>query len=213
MREGGGLTYKFGPGATLEYNVLAYMFAFWQYGDGDTGKIPEQGSGAEAWFNHLTKIDDPIEYTVDDITDYEPFYYQAYSQLGYMAYIYDHLQDLLVEVPDPTCRVFAPEDALMVFDPDAMPDINTWFQSWGDNFIYIYGGNDPYTSAAVALTGKTNALKVVQPGANHGASIAALDEKAGASQACPSEMKVNLSSCFVWFQFGEGRTGSAGIAA
>jgi hypothetical protein len=48
-----GLTYKFSPGETFEYNVLEYMFSFWQYGDGDTGKIPGEDAGPEAWFNHL----------------------------------------------------------------------------------------------------------------------------------------------------------------
>jgi hypothetical protein len=108
---------------------------------------------------------------------FAPFYYQAYSQLGYTPYVYSHLSDLLVDLPNPTYRVFAPVDAVMVFDPDAMIDINTWLQNSGENFIYIYGGNDPYTSTAVELTGKTNALKIVQPGANHGVNISDLDDK------------------------------------
>lgn len=172
-----GITYRFSPGETFEYNVLEYMFSFWQYGDGDTGRIPGEDAGPEAWFNHLREINDPADYTSDVIDMFAPFYYQAYTQLGYTPFIYEHLSDLLVDLHDPTYRVFAPVDAVMVFDPGAMPDINTWLQNSGKNFIYIYGGNDPYTSTAVELTGKTNALRIVQPGANHGASISGLDEK------------------------------------
>jgi hypothetical protein len=172
-----GLTYSFSPGETFEYNVLEYMFSFWQYGDGDTGRIPGADAGPEAWFNHLKEINDPANYTEYVMNQFAPFYYQAYTQLGYAPYIYGHLSDLLVDLPNPTYRVFAPADAVMVFDPAAMIDINTWLQNSGNNIIYIYGGNDPYTSTAVELTGKTNALKIVQPGANHGVNIADLDEK------------------------------------
>lgn len=171
-----GLTYKFSPGETFEYNVLEYMFSFWQYGDGDTSKIPGEEAGPEAWFNHLKEINDPIYYTANVITEFEPYYYQAYTQLGCTPYIYEHLSDLLMDLHNPTYRVFAP-DTEMVFDPGAMPDINTWLQNSGNNFIYIYGGNDPYTSTAVELSGKTNALKIVQPSANHGVNISDLDEK------------------------------------
>jgi hypothetical protein len=189
------ITYKFGPAATLEYNVLEYMFSFWQYGDGDTGRIPGADAGPEAWFNHLREINDPADYTSDVMDMFAPFYYQTYTQLGYTPYVYEHLSDLLVELHDPTYRVFAPADAVMVFDPGAMIDINTWLQNSGENFIYIYGGNDPYTSTAVDLTGKTNALKIVQPGANHGADIAGLDDKGPVINALEEwlDMDINVS--------------------
>jgi len=190
------VTYKFSVGATLEYSVIEYMFSFWQYGDGDVSKIPGEEAGADAWFDHLENIISPYNYVSDDITLFQPFFYQAYTQLGYYAYIYDHLSDLLVDVPNPTPRSFAPENAVMNFDAAAMQDINTWLQDEGNNIVYIYGGNDPYTSTAVELTGKTNALKVIQPGGNHGTDIASLDDKERVIATLKEwlDMSINISS-------------------
>ncbi|MCX6555659.1 MAG: hypothetical protein NTZ12_11715, partial [Candidatus Aminicenantes bacterium] len=154
-----------------------YLFSFWQYGDGDTSKIPAADAAPEVLFDHLDEASGFSYYSPATIAFYEPFYYQAYSELGYTPYVYDHLGDLLVAVPAPTYRVFAPAAVAMNFDPEAMIDINSWLQTNGSNIVYIYGANDPYTIAAVELTGQTNALRIIQPNANHRVKIAALSER------------------------------------
>lgn len=56
-----------------------------------------------------------------------------------------------------------------------MQDVLNWLQTRGNNIIYIYGEKDPWTAAAVEPTAQTNALKIVQPSANHVLRIADLD--------------------------------------
>jgi hypothetical protein len=172
-----GFAWPLGDEATLEYAVLEYLFAFWQYGDGDTAKIPAADATPEALFNHLDQVSGFSYYSPQTIAYYEPFYYQAFTELGYTPYVADHLVDLLVAVPSPTYRVFAPAGVAMNFNAGAMTDVNTWLQASGSNIIYIYGANDPYTVAAVEPTGQTNALRVIQPHANHLVRIAGLDER------------------------------------
>jgi hypothetical protein len=172
-----GFAWPLGDEATLEYAVLEYIFAFWQYGDGDTFKIPAADAAPAALFNHLDQVSGFSYYSPQTIAYYEPFYYQAYTELGYTPYIYDHLADLLVALTAPTYRVFAPAGVAMNFDAGAMNDVNSWLQASGNNIIYIYGANDPYTCAAVELTGQTNSLRVIQPNANHLVRIAGLNER------------------------------------
>ena len=43
-----------------------------------------------------------------------------------------------------------------------------------ENFIFIYGEVDPYTSASVQLIGKTNSLKFVKEGGSHTTRIQSL---------------------------------------
>ena len=50
-------------------------------------------------------------------------------------------------------------------------------QSEGNNIIYIYGEIDPWTAGAVEITGQTNAIKIIQPGANHSILLETLDQK------------------------------------
>ncbi|MCX6556581.1 MAG: S28 family serine protease [Candidatus Aminicenantes bacterium] len=172
-----GFAWPLGDEATLEYAVLEYLFSFWQYGDGDTSKIPAADAAPDVLFNYLDQVSGFSYYSPATIAYYESFYYQAYSELGYTPYVYDHLVDLLAAVPAPTYRVFAPAGVAMNFDAGAMIGVNSWLQASGNNIIYIYGANDPYTSAAVELTGQTNALRVIQPNANHLIRIAGLDER------------------------------------
>lgn len=169
--------FPFGAEASLEYAIVEYLFAFWQYGDGDVSRIPAVDATPEILFNHLQEVSSLNYYIQTEITFYQPFYYQAFTELGYCPYIFDHLQDLLEAVKSPTYRVFAPADVAMHFDAGIMKDMSSWLQNNGNNIIYIYGANDPYTSAAQVLTGKTNALRIIQPGANHRVKIADLNEK------------------------------------
>jgi hypothetical protein len=58
-----------------------------------------------------------------------------------------------------------------------MQDVIPWLQNEGQRIIYIYGGIDPWTAAAVQPAGGLDVVKVVQPGANHNVKIGDLDEK------------------------------------
>lgn len=99
------------------------------------------------------------------------------TETGYCRYLYEHLDDLLVYVPDPDYSVFTPLDAPLPYRPEAMTDILGWLQTEGDQIAYIYGGWDPWTGCAVELTGEAVALKIIQPGADHGIRISGLDDR------------------------------------
>ena len=171
------LVYPLGAGASFEYAVLEYMFAFWQYGDGDVAAIPGPEASADELFAHLTAVSGLYYYTDQGIYYFEPFFYQAFTELGYTPYFAAHLEDLLVAVADPDYRDFAPRDVALPFNPDAMPDVRDWLRENGERIIYIYGGNDPWTAAAVEPAAASDALKVVQPGGNHNVRIRQLDRR------------------------------------
>jgi hypothetical protein len=86
------------------------------------------------------------------------------------------VKDLLVTVPEPTYKFFAPTNVDLTFRPEVMQDIINWLVTSGDRIIYIYGADDPWTAAAIELTGQCDALKIVQAGANHRVKIDDLDD-------------------------------------
>jgi hypothetical protein len=158
-------------------SVLEYPFAFWQYGPSDCGDIPEEGATAQQIFNSLQMINS-INYLSDELINYyEPHYYQAYTQFGYYRLITDSLQDVLTSSSRYSYVDLAPHDVDIEFDPTVMPDIISWLQSSGDQIIYIYGEQDPWSAAAIELTGPADALKVVQPFGDHTVRISSLIEK------------------------------------
>lgn len=188
------LTFSIGEEAALEYSILEFLFAFWQYGDGDCSMIPGPDASVDEMFSYLIELS-PLTYYSDSGIDYfAPLFYQAYTELGYCTYITEHLIDLLVILKDTTYRVFAPGNVELNFNPGVMQDVNNWLQNEGNNIIYIYGAIDPWTAAAVDLTGATNALKIMQPGGNHGVRIIGLDEQGTVIQTLEQWLNMDIQT-------------------
>ncbi len=164
--------------AAFEYTVLEYLFAFWQYGEeSDCDVIPGAEATDEQILDHLVEVSSPYYYADSGFLFYQPLFYQAYTEIGYCPYVYDHVKDYLQADPQPSYRAFAPRGVDLIFRPEVMQDVIPWLQTQGQRIIYIYGAIDPWTAAALDPAAGLDALKIVQPGANHGVRIAGLDQK------------------------------------
>jgi PS-10 peptidase S37 len=170
-------TYSMDPDLILDYMVLEYPFAFWQYGIGDCNLVPDESAPAIEVFNSLSSVVGTNFYSDEIISYYEPVYYQAFTEFGYYGLMTDHVADLLDNPEIYSYANFTPLDATLVFKPEVMADIVNWLQTEGDNIIYIYGSQDPWTAGAIEHTGTTNSIKIVQQGGNHGLTIAGLDDR------------------------------------
>jgi PS-10 peptidase S37 len=164
--------------AAFEYSVLEYPFAFWQYGaESDCAGIPGTGAGDQQVLDHLVDVSSPYYYSDQGFLYFQPLFYQAYTEIGYCPYVYDHLKGFLQVVLRPDYRAFAPRGVDLVFRPEVMQDVIPWLQNQGQHIIYIYGGIDPWTAAAVQPAGELDVVRVVQPGGNHNVRIGELDQK------------------------------------
>lgn len=89
-----------------------------------------------------------------------------------------HLEDLFTEEEVDVWTAYSfPQDLEFHYRPETIPDIVQWVSTWGDEIILIYGEDDPWTAGALELTGQTDALRVVQAGADHGVRITELDQR------------------------------------
>ena len=169
--------YSIPEGVILEFETLEYSFSFWQYGIYDIETVPDSGLTAQELYS-LLEGSGYLPYYSDPYIDYmEPYYYQMYTELGYYRLVDDHLSHLLIDLEGPSYSYFAPQNVLLSFNPATMLDVNNWLQNEGNNIIYIYGEIDPWTAGAVELTGQTNALQIIQVGANHSILLDDLDQK------------------------------------
>lgn len=160
-----------GAEVALEYTVLEYSFSFWQWGRWRCDQIPDENATADEMFSHLEKMNIFGLYTKDGIATYEPFFYQAMTELGYYGFVHDHLEDLLEAVSEPTNAIFAPQDADLTYRPEVMQDIHSWLVNEGNNILYIHGELDTWTGAGVIPSEGTNALRMVNPGGYHDTRI------------------------------------------
>lgn len=161
----------------LEFEVLEFPFSFWQSTNGDCSTIPDTSSTSIELYNYLKNFG-YFDFYSDELLDYyEPVYYQAYTELGWYRLIDDNVKDLLVNIPNPSYRLMAPQNVALNFNPQIMSDVINWLQTYGNNIIYIYGSNDPWSAGAIESIGSTNAIKIVKAGANHSISISDQEEK------------------------------------
>jgi hypothetical protein len=85
--------------------------------------------------------------------------------------------DLLSEGEDDyPNNAFAPQDADLTFDPTFMEDINKWLLTQGNNILYIYGENDPWSAPHLKYLGATNAKIYWVKDGNHYSFIRTLSE-------------------------------------
>jgi hypothetical protein len=176
----------------FEYAVLEYPFAFWQYGSGDCGPIPGESASDQELFDHLVAVS-PLSFYADaGYGYYRPLFYQAYTEIGYCTFMFEHLGTLLQEVPAPSYRAFAPRGVDMDFRPDVMQAVVTWLRNQGERIIYIYGALDPWTAGTLGPAPGLDALQVIQPGANHGVKIKDLDQKGAVIAALERWLQIDI---------------------
>jgi len=167
-----GYTYSIGSDRLIfEFVVLEYTFAFWQWQNNNCDEIPDTSESSEKIFNHLKRNSSFSYFSDQGIAPIAPFFYQAYSEIGYYGYDISPLKDLLREVKDPSSKIFIPHNSNPQFDCSLIQDINTWVQKHGNNILFIYGGNDTWSATAVELTGETNSIKMVKEGGSHRTKI------------------------------------------
>jgi hypothetical protein len=155
----------------IEYMVLEYSFAFWQWGSQKCEDIPDADAPIEKLYEHMKKSNSFYFFTQKAMDDFGPFYVQAYNEIGYYGYDLEPFKDLLVEIKDGSNIMLVPKDAKIKFDANVMHDVYNWLQKHGNNIIYIYGGNDTWYATSIQLVGETNAIKMVKKDGAHGTRI------------------------------------------
>ena len=180
----GSSNYKWNMGYEKIYElaVIDYPSTFWQYHDSFCDFIPDTTATNEELFEHLINYVNMESFSTEYITYYHPLVYQQLSEIGATGYKTEHLAAYLDKVPvgsegeNPYLEPMAP-DASIAYDPEVNQEIYNWLVTQGNNIIYIYGEDDPFTACAIELTGETNALKLVQEGINKSVKLKSLDQK------------------------------------
>jgi hypothetical protein len=173
-----GLVMSLPWGATFEDEVASYEWGFWQRHIFDREDIPGPNATTGEMVDHLAIVV-RLTFTSDQYRDYfQAYVYQGLTEIGLPYFRADHLEDLFAEEEVDVRTAYSfPPDLEFHYRPETIPDIVQWVRTWGEEIILIYGEDDPWTAGALELTGQTDALKVVQVGADHGVRITELDQR------------------------------------
>jgi hypothetical protein len=167
-----------GEDAALDYAVIEAYFYFFQYVDlASCAAVPGPSASDDAVWSFLSAVSPPSSYSDEVSLIFEPYYYQAATELGYPAYDDSHLagQITLPLGSDVAASFVFPEPTKKTtLDPSVMLDVASWLGSEGSAMLFVYGENDPYSAAAFEPSGQNDTYRFFAPGQNHGATIGSL---------------------------------------
>lgn len=160
----------------LEMTVVDTRFAFWQYrGVADCDAIPAPTASTRELYSFIDETVQFSFYTDQGIRSYVPYYYQAGTQLGWPDVSVAALDDLLRHEDLLNPRGLVPREIPMSFQPPVMRRIDNWVRHSGEQLMFVYGENDPWSAEPFRLGPRTRDSAVhTVPGGNHGSEIAGL---------------------------------------
>ncbi|MCP4746392.1 MAG: peptidase [Desulfobacteraceae bacterium] len=177
-------TYNRWPGGVaqaFDYIISEFYYAFWQYQPPSRcNYIPPVTADDNTLYAFIEDIVGVASWEDSRMSIFEPYYYQAYRQLGYpLLYTrpIDHLlqydpNDYLPYIPQ---QIAPPEP----FEQAAMLDIYNWVSRDARRFMSLYGTFDPWTAGAYPTGHESESREVYRfmaPEGNHRISILDLTE-------------------------------------
>ncbi|MCC8198973.1 MAG: aminopeptidase [Tannerellaceae bacterium] len=161
----------------LDYAVLEYPFALWQWGTPVT-TIPALSSEDKMLFHHLIDISGPDYFSENQ--PYGSFFVQAARELGYYSYDTQPLEEYLsISTSEGYVnRIMLPAGTEPVEFSDALYwKVYHYLKDNDPKMILIYGEVDPWSATRVPdFEGKKNMQIYIEPGGSHRARISTLPE-------------------------------------
>ena len=162
----------------LDYCVLEYPFALWQWGT-PTSVIPPLTSDAKTLFYHLVNISGP-----DYFAENQPnisFFVQAARELGYYGYDTKPFRKYLTidSSRGYLNRIMLPKELVdkVEYRPELYHKVYDFLRDNDPKMIFIYGEVDPWSATRVPIfKGKVNEQVYIQPGGSHRARIGNMPE-------------------------------------
>ncbi|MDR2791643.1 MAG: aminopeptidase [Tannerellaceae bacterium] len=144
------LTFRITWDEVLDYCLLEYPFAFWQWGKQAEG-IPARSADDETVFNHLMNVVGADYFAAD--TAMIPFFVQAATEMGYYGYDTEGLTGLSIPHAEGYLpRVMLPDSIAdgLNFSAAAMYDtVYRFLENNDPRMILVYGEVDPWSAARV----------------------------------------------------------------
>lgn len=173
------LEFRISPAEVLDYCVLEYPFALWQWGT-PVSTIPPLTADDRTLFDHLTGISGP-----DYFAEAQPnisFFVQAARELGYYGYDTSPFQGLLT-IPDSKGylnRIMLPQELVdqVEFRPELYHKVYDFLKDNDPKMIFIYGEIDPWSATRIPdFEGKKNQQIYIQPRGSHRSRISNMPEE------------------------------------
>ena len=173
------LTFRIPMAEVLDYSVLEYPFAIWQWGT-PVDQVPEPTASAADLFKHLMEISEPSYFSNEQ--PYVSFDVQACRELGYYGYDTAPFKGLLTikSTKGYLNKLMLPTELIdqVEFRPELYHKVYNFLKDNDPKMIFIYGEIDPWSATRVpTFRGKKNEQIYIQPRGSHRARIGNMPEE------------------------------------
>ena len=172
-----GMSWEFGVEKAIDYSILEYSFAYWQWGT-DPNTIPLKPASAEVIYEHLFDVVGYGFFEEHAVENLQPYFWAALTEQGIYGYETIPFQKYMHTDKMYTFDWAFPDDITKVYDLKPMQRIKTFLDSNAEKMLFIYGENDAWSSTAVELTENANKrelYKFVKAKGDHKTRIKSFD--------------------------------------
>jgi hypothetical protein len=173
------LSWEFGEEKALEYSILEYSFAFWQWG-AKTSDIPGKDADPEAIYKHLIDVVGYGFFEEKSVEGFQPYFWQALTEQGIYGYETAPFKQYLTTEEVYKFDWAFPDGITKKFDLKPMKEIKSFLDTKARKMLFIYGEYDAWSSTAVELADGAEArelYKFVKPKGDHKTRIKTFDEE------------------------------------
>ncbi len=171
------MTWEFGIDKAIDYTILEYSFAFWQWGT-PIESIPSASASTEDIYNHLISVVGYGFFEEKAVNDLQPYFWAALTQQGIYGYETAPFKKYLKTEEIYKFDWAFPEGITKTYDVKPMQEIKSFLDNTAEKMLFIYGEYDAWSSTAVDLennASKREVYKFVQPKGNHRTRIKSFD--------------------------------------
>jgi len=171
-----GWTFEMGFKRALEYTILEYSFALWQYGGIPIHNIPDSTATERQLFEHLSRISSFTFFEDNAVEQYRPFFWAALTEIGMYGYKTKPFEKFLGDTVY-TFDFTAPIGTKPVYSNKPLLKVKEFLDNEANNMLFIVGGLDTWGATAYYPSGKNNLVTKVLEGAFHGVNIEDFSDK------------------------------------
>lgn len=171
-------TFRISMDEVLDYCVLEYPFALWQWGR-MVNKVPLADENIDKLFEHLMIVSSPSYFAIEGMEGIRSFFVQAAHELGYYGYDTKPYKDYLSikTAKGYLNQIFIPEDLEIKYSKKIAKQVKKFIQKTDSKILFVYGGWDPWSATSFDVPNKANFVKIVKPEGSHSTRINNLPEE------------------------------------
>ena len=145
------MSWEFGEEKAIDYTILEYSFAFWQWGN-KTGDIPSNNASPQEIYKHLIDVVGYGFFETKSVDDLQPYFWAALTQQGIYGYETAPFKQYLNTEEVYKFEWAFPEGITKEYDLKPMQEIKFYLDNSAEKIMFIYGEYDAWSATAVDLS-------------------------------------------------------------